>query len=329
MNQIATMFLNNISVVDHCIIHNDGAVVGGSYNPSFLVSGRIDPVEKVVVDFSTVKKQLKACIDGKSQGFDHKCWIIENYSAAVVEIEGEIITDFSKLVGVEHYSDEQLIHVTTPMAYIIAPKNAFKFIPVCAADENAKNIDEAAGFWFERDLKAAFPDLDFVCRNNIEAHVHLPDMPYVHFSYAHGLKDSTSYGCQNIAHGHLSFIQVNVDTDEALALLDKMAQELHCTMFINRENVIKSEINEALGNLQTHMTYQSHSRGTFFASWIDCDRQKVVIIPTETTIEYLVAYVADRYADQLKAIGATQLYVSEGLSKGAFIDLSKRWNEEI
>ena len=67
-----TMFFSQPTVIDHAYIDQEGRVVGGSFNPDFLVTGEIDPKEKVVIDFGTGKKQIKALIDHKEFGYDHK-----------------------------------------------------------------------------------------------------------------------------------------------------------------------------------------------------------------------------------------------------------------
>ena len=66
-------FLTHVSCVDHAYIDNNGCVVGGSFHPNFIIGGTPDPVEKVVVDFSTVKKDVKqatshACTEARRSG---------------------------------------------------------------------------------------------------------------------------------------------------------------------------------------------------------------------------------------------------------------------
>ena len=76
----STMFLSDVTVLDHAYIDDSGFIVGGSFHPCFNVSGEIDGTEQVVVDFSAIKKQIKALIDSKETGYDHKLWIIEGFS---------------------------------------------------------------------------------------------------------------------------------------------------------------------------------------------------------------------------------------------------------
>lgn len=310
LNQ-ATMFLNDLSVVDHAFIDNEGNVIGGSFNPSFLVTGNIDPVEKVVVDFSTVKKQLKAKIDDKDIGFDHKLWYIEGFSAAditILDTQHQIDSEstFNKLPG------ETIVIIQTPNALLQVPRNAIKYIT--NDDNNSYTLDNV-GIWFQEFLNQQFPELSIVCKNTINAHVYHNDVPVHYFSYAHGLKDSTSWGCQNIGHGHLSFIQlIGSNSELANKLGELIASELDCTMFINRANVTET----VYENSAVIVKYLSFSRGEFNATFLSSPRQKCTIIDTETTIEYLVEYIATTYHSQLLKAGVTELFVSEGLSKGAY-----------
>lgn len=319
MSEQATMFLNDLSVVDHAYVNYNGNVIGGSYNPSFLVTGKIDPVEKVVVDFSTVKKTLKQMIDHNETGFDHKCWIIEGMSRCAVKVDGEVVTDYT-LLDSDHFSSTAVVQIITPSLNMTAPKNAFKFIPRLTNYENY--CTESAGKWFERYLNELFaPDGIVVeCNNNVHIHTYLDQEqhPAAYFTYVHGLKDSTSWGCQNLAHGHLSFIQLESDAgahvEQSLAL--KIADDLNRTVFINKANVI-----EPAEPSETTTIRYTTPRGEFIGSYKDlpADGHKVRVLETETTVEFLISYIKATYADELKVAGIKALYVSEGLTKGAYI----------
>lgn len=292
----STMFLNQISVVDHAYIDDTGAVIGGSFNPDFLVSGDIDPVEKVVVDFSTIKKDIKKIIDAKEDGFDHKLWLIVGYSNAFA-IDTE----------------DGYYEVLTPKLVLRLPKNAVKVFE--AHEYSSETTGYAIGQWVEDKLREQYPTIRVECINNVEAHT----SHYTYgnndkaqpsfFTYVHGLKDSTSWGCQNIAHGHLSFIQLYPVSVEGLRLQQKIASDLDGTIFIRKENI--KQIDET-GVAIEYTT----DRGTFSAAY-DTEELPVVILETETTIEFLAAYIRDRYKPELEAAKVHKLFVSEGLSKGA------------
>lgn len=328
MTETSTMFLNEMTIVDHAFIDTQANIVGGSFNPSFLVSGKIDPVEKVVVDFSTIKKRVKAMIDDDDLGFDHKCWVIEGFSSCRVLVDGKEVTDYA-LLDSNHFSHEAPTEVITHHAHIKAPKNAFKFIKRFEGSENYSI--ENAGVWFAEYLNELFAEegITVVCKNTVNAHTYLDrdrhDIGY--FSYVHGLKDSTSWGCQNIAHGHLSFLQIDSDStfEDEQYLVRRIARELDYTVFVNKVNhVQESSIDDDL-MLVAYDSNRGHFETTYrlkdSTSEAAANKMKIVKLETETTIEFLVEHIKTRYADELVEIGAKGLYVSEGLSKGAYVEL--------
>lgn len=329
----STMFLSEMTIVDHAYIETTGTVIGGSWNPSFLVSGKIDPVEKVVVDFSTIKKQVKSYIDDDNVGFDHKLWVIDGFSGVTkYEVDGKECT-FDRLMDPDFICPNTPVTITTPVNAITAPKNAFKFIK---ATEGQEYNTETAGLWMAEYLNEIFAcknpmidcalahnnldqDIEVVCKNTINVHAYAdPTYSPVHyFTYTHGLKDSTSWGCQNLGHGHLSFIQIETAEPQIQTnnITFKIGEALNNTTFINRENVVMD--NDEFVTIE----YRS-GRGRFAATYQKSDNlNKLVILDTETTIEFLVDYIKETFADELKSISATGIYVSEGLSKGAYIDL--------
>ncbi len=293
----ATMFLNHVTVLDHAFIGHDGMVYGGSFHPSFLVEGDIDPVEKVVVDFSTVKKLIKAHIDDNEIGFDHKLWIMEGYSNCQYEIDSDRIKVISKRVHFE------------------LPRNAVKIFD--ANSHSLNDVGQALAAYVQEVMQPTHPGIRITCYNSDTPHV-INNADVSMFSYVHGLKDSTSWGCQNNSHGHLSFVQVVGDplssgNDGELKAVEKfIAAELDNTVFINSENIVE--------DTATHLAieYTTEARGRFRAEYLLLGGTKIVVLDTETTIEYLIEYVAKRFEKELSLCGASAIMVSEGLSKGAY-----------
>jgi len=292
------LFLSEISVVDHGFINYKGQVIGGSFNPSFVITGSIDETEKVVVDFSTIKKDIKGLIDrhiwdAYNNGFDHKLWFIEGYSQGTcikVDDNYHIVTDACKLI------------LPTDAVKIIAP------IDGIAPEYSTTYIQKAFEVYLTTELMKLYPliGVEVECYNNINTHRVNTTQIYFMFTYSHGLKDSTSYGCQNIAHGHLSFIQ-SADSNAPLHHINKMkkvASDLGGAVFINRENIVFQD--DSVIEIQ-----YTTKRGQFFASYKTAEN-KLIVLDTETTIEYLAEYVKDTY-------NVTGFYISEGLSKGCVI----------
>lgn len=296
MSNTSCMFLSNVSIVDHAYIDERGNVVGGSFNPSFMVSGEIDPVEQVVVDFSAVKKQVKAAIDHKEYGFDHKLWFIQGYS------NGELTQQSNQY------------KITTPTTVMTMPIDAVKVIPngVYSVEDIGNHFAELV----ERELRVLHPQVNITvtCVNSIDCHTPTPERTRSMFRYAHGLKDSTSWGCKNIAHGHLSYIQLLPVTADSGTLVIDIADDLDDVIFVFAENIIyENEYELGIG--------YTTERGKFTAVYSK-PAYKLRVLETETTVEHLVEYVVGSYHDRLESAGVKQVLVSEGLSKGAMINLS-------
>lgn len=295
----ATMFLSQLTILDHAYIDECGVVVGGSFNPDFLVGGDVDPIEQVVVDFSTVKKDLKGIIDHKEIGFDHKLWFIEGYSQGHYE---EYINDL----------EQPRIRITTMATYLDVPRNA---VTIFAATEySIDSIGTVLGEFVEAEMRKKYPTVRITCFNNTKAHTPTlntfgPAGEVALFTYSHGLKDSTSWGCNNIAHGHLSYVQIHPQTPESVELQDKIAKNLDGVVFVNRSNVTSED--------ETQITLEyTTGRGLFMARYKKGPNY-LIVLDTETTIEHLVEYVRETNEGELRKVGARFLFVSEGLSKGA------------
>ncbi|MCK9369698.1 hypothetical protein M0R04_07300 [Candidatus Dojkabacteria bacterium] len=287
----STLFLSNLSIIDHAYVSDTGQVIGGSYNPNFLVSGEVSSDESVVVDFSTIKHDLKFHIDKhifdvETNGFDHKLWIIEGYSKCNFTEAESVVT-----IGTPAFSG------TVPadaIRYIKNPKD-LKFSDDFIGDAIANHLTEC--------LRPQYPDvnIEVKCINTTDAHVCDPDLPISFFRYSHGLKDSSSYGCNNIFHGHLSFISYE-DQDTC----DYIASELHNAVFINPENIVYED-DEIIT-----ISYTTPKRG-FFGATYKKDLNKIIILATETTVEYIANYVNYRFGL------FSPFYISEGLSKGVYM----------
>lgn len=292
----STMFLSDLTVVDHAYIDDRGNVVGGSFNPSFFVSGEVDPVEQVVVDFSAVKKQIKSIIDNKEFGFDHKLWFIVGYSAGTTSISGNTM------------------EITTPTTRLVMPTNAVKIF--AGSGYHTDRIGVEMGRLVESVLCSMHPGINIMvkCVNNINCHVPTDVNTTTLFRYAHGLKESTSWGCKNIAHGHLSYIQLLPDSPSARGLANWIAADLDDTIFIYNDNIVE-------GNAGYTTIEYTTERGYFRGEYKN-DAYKLVVLLTETTVEHLVEYVVAKYSDHFTANGVDTVLVSEGLSKGACITLS-------
>lgn len=291
MSQQSTIFFNDMTIIDFSIITTDGMVVGGSVHLSLDVSGAVDGEEGVVVDFSAGKKLIKELIDGVN-GFDHKCWVNTTDPNIVITTDNGMVTVKHRRGG---------LSVTAHWA-------AFSFV--------GANPDADIQTFLNEEL--AKRGLNYTVSNvtltGLPINVPRADTPAFGFQYVHGLKYSSSYGCKNIVHGHRSFISASVAEGANMDVVEKtlisIANDLHNAIFVHTEDIVS--VDDA-GNYV--IGYTTDERGPMSLSVI----QKMIFLETQTTVEHIVEYVRARYYDQLKVLGVTQLFVSEGLSKGASV----------
>ena len=282
----AIMFYGDgvITSLDYATLDEDGRVIGGSLLIGGTVSGDIEENEQVVIDFGTAKKRIKAIIDDKENGFDHKLVIPKE----IVDPQG----------------DEQ-VEFETQLWKVSVPRNALKII------ETRQLMNELTAYVNE-ELKKEFPSVQvhLTASTNVQSLFGFDrEGPPSYFSYVHGLKASTSWGCQNIAHGHLSYVQVDGPALNMCRHLEStIALTLNDSIFAHKENVVHNDDNTVTVKYETE-------RGKFEMTTKHCKHvsQNLVIYDKETTIENLVENIFKTY---IKVPGYN-LLVSEGLSKGA------------
>lgn len=280
----SSIFLDSITCIDHAVLTKDGVIVGGSYMLSVIVSGEIpdDDPEQVVIDFSKCKKLIKACVDDQTNGFDHKLWIDR------------------KLCKIIDQDDK--VEIKTKASELILPLDAIKYI-------DYDNVFEQINNEIQKYLSEYYPQINIstisTLSNRSESILPTNSIRR-YFNYVHGLKSSSSYGCQNIAHGHTSYFEFET-TNSNITIPDYSN-----VIFVFRENFLENA-------KWIMIEYHTLDRG-FFSFSINKDAYKkhnieIRVIPTETTIEHLIDVVEQDFKEDIKYL--KYLRVSEGLQKGA------------
>lgn len=297
----STMFLNNITCIDHAWVDSLGEIHGNSYNLCAEITGEVDETEQVVIDFSGCKKEIKNLIDESEHAIDHRIVLIKGFSDYTLDLIKDervrITTEcFNATSTVDDWYQEIELITTNHHIHKLNMNDAYKFY---------------LGVYIEAMLLKQLKLLGYPVTNVTVELSESFDLPvdantHVAFNYAHGLRSSTSYGCQNIAHGHRSYIAIDSELNDAgMKLLKQIASEMSGYI------AWKDNIND-----DGSVSYTS-LRGNFYLM-----HSKVLELPTETTVENLAEYIATTYNDTLRnSLGATRLWVSEGLSKGAVVDL--------
>lgn len=297
---MSTIFFNKISVIDHSKILPNGSSIGGSYNLNFTATLPVEKMdeEQVVVDFSSGKKEVKQVVDQhlfdpNVNGWDHKTWFIEGPSIQFSEKDNR-----GKL--------------ETPYLIMEGPLDAFRrYTSVTAQDSITLMEAEFAKF-----IGSALNTTKTI---PIDYKVVLDEKPYPNvmmghryvvtrmFRYQHGLRNSSSYGCQNILHGHLSFVRVaHSDRESATFLAERIAKRLDGAYIYHKEIQV-----------DTNKFAYSSQRGEFVLEFLK--PQPLVSLTTEPTIEnifdYILTWVRQQYSELMD--GLLGLEISEGLQKGA------------
>lgn len=284
----STMFLRKLTQIDMGLIYN-GILTGHSYNLSCLVEGSVETDEQVVVDFSTIKKDIKNEIDSKEYGIDHKVVVFENDNNWMYTSNNDCFKYIHDNIQLE------------------LPRNAICIIPKYS-EHLLQILEEYLNKFLLEKLKQKHPNLVSIkCSLNENVVSDDNNKLLGKFRYNHGLKNSSSWGCQNIAHGHLSFIEIDNKQLDFLYLA-KIIEELNNSHFIFNENILE--------DTYEYIKFGYTTERGYFECKLNKNNNKIILMDKETTIENIVEYVYNRYNFKQYDV---KLFVSEGLCKGAVL----------
>lgn len=323
-----TLFFENITCVDHAFISRNGDIVGGSYHLSVLLTGDVTKDEHVVVDFSKGKRIIKELIDNADPniGFDHKLWVIRNHSKvnSMSEVNTRSIDSYLAQ-EVQAYTENRRINIETPKVKVELPEIDVRFMRPETDHYSVIAIAELEmKLMLERELPRYFDNA------NIKVNVKLNTTPFktgegYMFRYVHGLKDSTSFGCKNIAHGHLSFFEYaevlpdyRADCEDCQfgrSKIEEYFERLNNTILINSENAV-------VGDNMVDITYPTPRGDMTMLIDKHChDPAKYAIFDSETTIEYIAERAYRELYPWLVMSKTKAFKISEGLQKGVYIEV--------
>jgi 6-pyruvoyl-tetrahydropterin synthase len=335
MNKVVTesaIMLNNVTQIDLAYINHIGSPVGFSANLACLVTGKMDAVERVVIDLSAVKKKIKSLIDDHDTGYDHKLWFIEGFSAGHVTIDksdaDSTVAKNNVLVMTPHVQSS-LVHDSVR---IIKPlSSAFNFgdpKSVCQAV-----AVESMSAYLTEELSKVYPDLGINVECSVDFTFDVADRigkydvvkQLGNFTYVHGLRNSSSYGCQNIMHGHYSTAAIYFTSHDSTRYQDdcnqlaRIARSVIQTTVANR--MLIAEQNVASRERDSLTMIYTAGRGAY--SLTTDEMSNVALFQDETTVECIADEIERIIVEHLKDDPQLHLdfgiYISEGLCKGSFI----------
>lgn len=301
------MFLRNVTAIDYAYITPYGRVVGDSKHLDVIIRGGVDPVENVVVDFSSIKKEIKNIIDAKEDGFDHKLWIVDGYSDCEVEESTEDKTSFIK-------SENFLTVMPSNAIKEISLNTNFFGNPFTEFSWSA-SIKRAIKEQLTRKLTEKYPGVGISVGVDLNSTAFTHNTPFF-FNYIHGLKNSTSWGCQNHSHGHRSWVEFEFFDEfippDRIQKLENAVSRMNNAIFIWEENIT------SLTGKKIQISYNT-PRGYWGATYSK-ERNNIIIMQKETTIENIVEWFVEENSEILEEAEVERVYISEGLQKGAFKD---------
>ncbi|MBC3764604.1 6-pyruvoyl trahydropterin synthase family protein [Neptunicella marina] len=288
------LFVNDLTVMDFSYLCPQRGMVGESWIVDVILNGDLNE-ESMVLDFSKVKKRLKALID---QYVDHKLLIPAEHAFTRIVPHAQTDTiqvDFNR-------EDNKSIHLNCPAeayAFVYSDAVTMESVSQYLKDIIATHLPEnVAGL--ELSLRAE-----------------QIDTPYYH--YTHGLKKHDG-NCQRIAHGHRSKVIVYQDG----AISDKWQQywaERWQDIYIGTEEDIVTVqtlgMTDLAGEFADHYCFAYESSQGRFELIIP--KAESDIVQTDSTVECLAQFMADEQK-RLAADANYRVFAFEGVGKGAIAD---------
>lgn len=279
---MATLFVDNLTVIDFSYLHPQRGVVGESWIVDVELDGELND-EGMVFDFGHVKKQIKSWID---RSVDH-CLLVPEANPAISVMSGNDQHDIQLFDTPAHL-----------LARVVCPAEAVELIDCEKITISA--VAELLQTSIKRKLPTNVSDVRLTLRTEA--------IKGVYYHYSHGLKKHKG-DCQRIAHGHRSTIHVLLDgqrDEEMEAYWAKRWQDIY---LVSDEDIIS--IKDGL----LHSGYEAEQGR--FDIWLPESRCDV--LSTDTTVELIAQHLAQETA-AIHPQKDVRVRAFEGVEKGAIAD---------
>jgi 6-pyruvoyl-tetrahydropterin synthase len=286
------LFVRDLTVIDASYLDAERGFVGESYQVDIVIQGSLNE-QSMILDFSSVKKQIKAIIDAE---VDHKLLVPHAAENCNVIIEKQRTQVDFKL------NDNSIIQLK-------CPNEAY-----CLLESETVTI-ELLETYLEHVILLQLPEniisLELTLRNEqIET-------PYYH--YTHGLKKHNG-NCQRIAHGHRSKIDIYINDVYNQALVKDWANRWRDIYLLSEEDIIdKSDLSFiVIKNEFDKLCSAYHAPQGYFELLMPAHLAEV--LPKDTTVEELATYICEEIKKRFTDDKVT-VYAYEGIGKGAIAEL--------
>lgn len=285
---MATLFVDQLTVIDCSVLSPDDGLVGESWIVDIELTGPLDD-QGMVLDFSAVKKQIKHAIDAL---VDHRLLVPLRHAGLHVAEKGE------RLELSFRDNRAQLWQHGSPLFAVCG-------IPVKAI------TPETLAPWLQQQVQARLAD-----GMQLQLQLRPEVIEGAHYRYSHGLQQHDG-ACQRIAHGHRSRLQVLIDSQRSAEWEQRWAERFHDIYLVTRDH-IETESADALAGVVTPMlNLRYRSREGEYT--LRLPKARCHVLEGETTVEQIAAYLAQQTK---RESGAAQVRVRafEGVQKGALAD---------
>ncbi|ASK35306.1 6-pyruvoyl tetrahydropterin reductase [Alcanivorax sp. N3-2A] len=280
---MATLFVENLTVVDFSYLHAKRGMVGESWIVDLELSGDLD-AQGMVFDFGHIKKGVKRTVDDE---VDHRL---------LIPADSEVLTLRQR------DNDQHSLEWRYPGGEIrlLAPASSLLALP-------GLEISKAGvtRYLIEK-IRALLPDnvTDIQVRLREEA---TGTAPFYH--YSHGLKKHDG-NCQRIAHGHRSGIQI-FENDRRSRYWEKLWADRWEDIYIgSREDL---EGTYYVDEVPHHRFRYDAPQGHFE---LVIPEDHCYLVDTDTTVERLAEHIAEQLAREAPG-KQFRVRAFEGVGKGA------------
>lgn len=286
------LFVRDLTVIDATYLDAQRGFVGESYIVDVTLTGGLNE-QSMILDFSLVKKQIKAIIDAE---VDHKLIVPHASSRCSVTLEPQRTQVNFKL------NDNTYIQLK-------CPNEAY-----CLLESETVTIDVLETY-LEHIILLQLPEN--VGKLDIKLRSEKIDTPFYH--YTHGLKKHDG-NCQRIAHGHRSKLDIFINGEFDNSLVQDWANRWQDIYLLSQDDIIdKSDLSFIVkSNNVDKLCSAYHAPQGYFELLIPAHR--VEILPKDTTVEELAEFICEQTK---KRVGSDNVvvYAYEGVGKGAIAEL--------
>lgn len=286
------LFVRDLTVIDSTYLDAKRGFVGESYQVDVVLDGDLNE-QSMILDFSLVKKQIKAIIDSE---VDHKLLVPKIASNCTVTCEDD-------RTQVDYTLDDNSV------IQLKSPHEAYCLL------ESEDITTSLLASYLEQVILTKLPEN--VTGLTITLHPENIATPYYH--YTHGLKKHNG-NCQRIAHGHRSKIDIFINGEYSELWVEKWAKRWTDIYLASTSDVIeRSELSfiTAKSSVPVHCSAYHAPQG-YFELLMPASRCEV--LDNDTTVEELARFICETIKQE-EGDNSVTVYAYEGIGKGAIVEL--------